>query len=79
MWLGDQRIDQLGETARTAIRRRRFSFVFQSGHLLPGLPADENVALPLLLEGHPRRRAVAEARRWFGPLGLVGLEDQVLN
>lgn len=74
VWLGDERIDHLGETARTAIRRRRFGFVFQSGHLLPELPADENVALPLLLEGHPRRRAVAEARRWFEPLGLAGLE-----
>jgi len=76
VWLGDQRIDHLGETARTAIRRRRFGFVFQSGHLLPELPADENVALPLLLEGHPRRRAVAEARRWFAPLGLTGLEGR---
>jgi len=28
------------ETARTAVRRRRFGFVFQSGHLLPELPAD---------------------------------------
>lgn len=76
VWLDDERIDHLGETARTAIRRRRFGFVFQSGHLLPELPADENVALPLLLEGHPRRRAVREARRWFGPLGIDGLEDR---
>lgn len=76
VWLGDERIDHLGETARTAIRRRRFGFVFQSGHLLPELPADENIALPLLLEGHPRRRAVAEARRWFAPLGLDGLEGR---
>lgn len=27
-----------------------------------------------MLDGHPRRVAVAEARRWFGPLGLDGLE-----
>lgn len=76
VWLDAVRIDLLGETARTALRRRRFGFVFQSGHLLPELPADENVALPLLLEGHSRRKAVAEARRWFGPLGLDGLEDR---
>lgn len=76
VWLGDRRIDHRGESARTAIRRQRFGFVFQSGHLLPELPADENVALPLLLEGHPRRRAVAEARRWFEPLGLAGLEKR---
>jgi putative ABC transport system ATP-binding protein len=76
VWLGDRRIDHLGESARTSLRRRSFGFVFQSGHLLPELPAEENVALPLLLEGHPRRRAVAEARRWFGPLGLSGLEGR---
>ncbi len=75
--LDGDRIDHLGERARTALRRRHFGFVFQSGHLLPELLAVENVALPLLLEGHPRRRAEAEARRWFGPLGLSGLEGRL--
>lgn len=77
VWLGHERIDQLGERLRTALRRRRFGFVFQSGHLLPELPAVENVALPLMLEGHARRRAVVEARRWFAPLGLDGLERRL--
>ena len=77
VWLGDRRIDALGERARTTLRRQRFGFVFQSGHLLPELPAEENVALPLMLEGHSRRRAVAEARRWFAPLGLDGLEQRL--
>src|SRR5688572_22111288 len=68
--LGDERIDQMGERERAALRRRRFGFVFQSGHLLPELPAVENVALPLVLDGWSRRRAVAEAGRWFAPLGI---------
>jgi putative ABC transport system ATP-binding protein len=74
VWLEGRRIDGLGERARTALRRRRFGFVFQTGQLLPELPADENVALPLLLEGERRKVAVAEARRWFEPLGIEGLE-----
>lgn len=74
VWLGEQRIDRLGERARTRLRARRLGFVFQSDQLVPELPAIENVALPLMLDGHPRRVAVAEARRWFGPLGLDGLE-----
>lgn len=74
--LGDERIDQMGERERAALRRRRFGFVFQSGHLLPELPAVENVALPLVLDGWSRRRAVAEAGRWFAPLGIDGLEDR---
>ncbi|WP_406443643.1 ABC transporter ATP-binding protein [Streptomyces sp. NBC_00631] len=72
--LRGERIDKLGENRLSELRRKRFGFVFQSGQLLPELPAEENVALPLMLEGLPRRRAVQLARRWFDPLGLTGLE-----
>ncbi|GEC02922.1 ABC transporter ATP-binding protein [Streptomyces spinoverrucosus] len=72
--LGGERIDRLGENRLSALRRSRFGFVFQSGQLLPELPAEENVALPLMLEGVPRKQAVERARRWFAPLGLDGLE-----
>ncbi|MER5220493.1 ABC transporter ATP-binding protein [Streptomyces flaveus] len=68
------RVDNLGENRLSALRRKRFGFVFQFGQLLPELPAEENVALPLMLEGVPRKAAVERARRWFAPLGLDGLE-----
>ncbi|NDU74635.1 ATP-binding cassette domain-containing protein [Actinomadura sp. DSM 109109] len=71
-----QRIDTLGERPRSALRRNRFGFVFQFGQLLPELPAVENVALPLMLNGTPRREAVRMARTWFPPLGLDGLEHR---
>ncbi|MFD2689631.1 ABC transporter ATP-binding protein [Streptomyces phyllanthi] len=74
--LRGERIDVLGENRLSALRRKRFGFVFQFGQLLPELPAEENVALPLMLEGIPRRKAVARARRWFAPLGLAGLEQR---
>jgi putative ABC transport system ATP-binding protein len=74
--LGEERIDRLGENRLSALRRDRFGFVFQSGQLLAELPAEENVALPLMLSGMRRRDAVARARRWFGPLGLDGLEGR---
>ncbi|MEU0031149.1 ABC transporter ATP-binding protein [Streptomyces sp. NPDC006335] len=74
--LDGRRIDRLGEPARSELRRTAFGFVFQSGQLLPELPADENVALPLMLGGMARRTAVEEARQWFGPLGLQGLEGR---
>ena len=48
------RIDDLGESARTRLRRNAFGFVFQFGQLVPELPAVENVALPLLLDGVKR-------------------------
>ncbi|MEU1167987.1 ABC transporter ATP-binding protein [Streptomyces sp. NPDC090075] len=69
-----ERVDKLGENRLSELRRKRFGFVFQSGQLLPELPAEENVALPLMLEGMPRGEAVARGRRWFAPLGLDGLE-----
>jgi putative ABC transport system ATP-binding protein len=69
-----QRIDTLNENRRSELRRTRFGFLFQFGQLLPELPADENVALPLMLDGVPAQRAVQRARTWFGPLGLHGLE-----
>ncbi|GAB2848662.1 ABC transporter ATP-binding protein [Streptomyces deserti] len=74
--LRGERIDRLGEKRLSALRRKRFGFVFRFGRLLPGLPAEENVALPLMLEGTPREQAVARARRWFAPLGLDGLEGR---
>ena len=76
VWFGGQRLDNLGENRRSALRRDRFGFVFQSGQLVPELAAEENVALPLLLGGTRRGPALAEARPWFGRLGLDGLEQR---
>ena len=70
------RLDSLDETARSTLRRDRFGFVFQFGQLVPELTAEENVALPLLLAGRRRNAALAEARPWFGRLGLDGLEGR---
>jgi putative ABC transport system ATP-binding protein len=74
--LDGRRIDDLGEAPRTRLRRTAFGFVFQFGQLVPELPAIENVALPLLLDGARRADAVAAAAPWFGRLGLEGLEDR---
>ena len=54
-----QRIDRLPDRRRVELRRTTFGLVFQFGQLVPELPAVENVALPLLLAGRPRRAALA--------------------
>lgn len=76
VWWAGQDLAQLPDGRRTTLRRTDFGFVFQSGHLLPELPAEENAALPLLVGGTPRGQALAAARRLFGPLGLAGLEGR---
>ncbi|MDN3240663.1 ATP-binding cassette domain-containing protein [Glycomyces tritici] len=74
--LFDERIDTLSERQRSHLRRTRFAFLFQFGQLLPELPADENVALPLMLGGTPRKTALEPARAELRRLGLEGKEDR---
>ena len=71
-----RRLDTLRENERGALRRDRFGFVFQFGQLVPELTAEENVALPLLLNGVRRARALAEARPWFDRLDLAGTQSR---
>ena len=73
IWFDGRRVDTMGETERSALRRDRFGFVFQFGQLVPELTAEENIALPLLLGGARRVEALERARAWFGRLGLDGL------
>ena len=78
-------LEQMDEEARADLRRRLVGFVFQSFHLLPALTAEENVMLPLELEGSSdarmRARAALEAvglsaRRKHYPAQLSGGEQQ---
>ena len=63
----------LTDDERTLVRRRRIGFVFQSFNLLPILTAEENVALPLELDGMPPTVAREKAGKM---LELVGLEKR---
>jgi len=76
IWFDGRRLDTLGDDRRSALRRDRFGFVFQSGQLVPELTAEENIAMPMLLAGSRRGPAITAARKWFGTLGLDGLEHR---
>ncbi len=56
-----------------ALRRERFGFIFQSEQLLPELQVQENVALPLLLQGFGRTEAKQRARQELERLGLENI------
>ncbi|MGN6327531.1 MAG: ABC transporter ATP-binding protein [Rhodanobacter sp.] len=62
-------LESLDEEARADLRRRLVGFVFQSFHLLPALTAEENVMLPLELEGASDARA--RARQALDAVGLA--------
>jgi putative ABC transport system ATP-binding protein len=78
-------LEQLDEEARAELRRRLVGFVLQTFHLLPALTAEENVMLPLELEGSSAARSRARealeavglsARRRHYPAQLSGGEQQ---
>ena len=73
------------ESDWTLLRRERLGIVFQFFNLLPGLTAQENVELPLLLSGDPQPQEQAEAslrrvglahRAGHRPAELSGGEQQ---
>ena len=67
-------LSQQNSRKMAEIRNRVLGFVFQHADLLPGLPALDNVALPLLYRGigkRERRERAAEMLR------KVGLEDRM--
>ena len=66
--LGGEVLTDLDEEGRAALRARLVGFVFQSFHLLPGLTAIENVALPLELKSEAG--AAASARHFLQRVGL---------
>lgn len=66
-------VDHISDAERTKLRRQAFGFVFQSGQLLPELPAIENVALPLMLGGMPYAQATDQAAVWLERMGLRNL------
>jgi len=51
--------------------RRSLGFVFQSFHLMPGVPAIDNATLKLLADGISPARARKQATTWLARLGLA--------
>jgi len=65
----------LDEQARTRFRRAHIGFVFQFFNLIPLLTVEENLLLPLELNGRADAKGVARARELLERVGLGGRGD----
>lgn len=71
--LADQTISLLSDRQATLVRRRNIGFVFQAYNLLPTLTAEENIMLPIIIDGKKPRDF---KDRYEELIQLVGLGDR---
>jgi putative ABC transport system ATP-binding protein len=69
-------LGRLDLTRLAALRRRSVGYVFQELNLLTTLTLEENVALPLELDGAPRRQALRAAREALDRVGLTAQQGE---
>lgn len=63
-------VTRLGDRGRTRFRAKNIGFVFQQYNLLPALTAAENAAIPLVIAGWSKAKAVDKARATLDMLGM---------
>lgn len=73
IFLGESCVSRFTERERTLMRRRNIGFIFQSLNLLPMLTVEENLKLPLELNG---KNSNADHSRCLSILAELGLGDR---
>jgi putative ABC transport system ATP-binding protein len=63
-------LSKMSDDDLTIFRRRKIGFIFQFFNLLPTLSAEENVALPLLLDGKAMREVRPRVEKMLERVGL---------
>ena len=74
MLIDNINISKISETDRTELRAKNLGFVYQFHHLLNDFPAIYNVALPLLIMGSDKNKALLKSKKI---LTNVGLENRL--
>lgn len=70
VWMDKQNTSSASDAVRTFIRNLHIGFVYQYHHLLPEFTAEENIVIPQLLAGIPRKQASARAQELLALMGL---------
>ncbi|MGC4092467.1 MAG: ABC transporter ATP-binding protein [Polyangiaceae bacterium] len=68
--LGGEELTTMSSSRLAAVRNRTIGFVFQFHHLLPEFDALENVMMPGLIQGRPRKDMERRARALLEEVGL---------
>ncbi len=75
VWVDGRELSHLSDDDLTRQRRDRIGMIYQFFNLLSTLSVRENVALPRLLAGEPRRAALARADELLDQVGLAERRD----
>jgi putative ABC transport system ATP-binding protein len=68
-------LSQLSDRQKTSFRRRHIGFVFQQYNLLPALTAAENAAVPLIVAGVSRAKAIDAGRQRLHEMAMSPRAD----
>jgi lipoprotein-releasing system ATP-binding protein len=69
--LGKEELTTMSGSRLAAVRNRDIGFVFQFHHLLPEFTALENIMVPGLIQGRPRREMEKRAESLLAEVGLT--------
>lgn len=67
-------LEKMTDNEITLFRRKNIGFIFQQFHLIKTLTNEENVSIPLILNGFPQKEARDKAREMLAKVGLEGRE-----
>ena len=77
MDLFGENVTKLSDGRRTKFRSRNIGFIFQQYNLLPALTAAENAAIPLVIGGWSKAKAVAKASEVLEGLGMANKTESL--
>ena len=70
--IAGREVTAMSEKELAVFRRQNIGFIFQSYNLMPQDTALENVAMPLVFKGVPKKEREARAKRMLARVGLKG-------
>jgi len=76
IWLGEDRVDNLGKAELASMRLHNIGFVFQAYNLIPVLTARENVEFVMEVQGVPAEVRRQRSLEILEEVGIGGLGDR---